>query len=75
MEKSCCLIGCYLLSSRRGTRCDGCGVWAGVVGVVCGLECGKGVACAVLGRGVVLSKQIGIKQGDSECHPNRGFGV
>ena len=50
-------------------------MWAGVVGVVCGLECGKGVVCAVLGRGVVLLKQIGIKQGDSECHPNRGFGV
>jgi len=37
---------------------EGHKVWCGV----CGLECGKGVACAVLGKGVVLSKQIGIKQ-------------
>ena len=64
-------------AARSDATCPHQGGTQGVVGVVdvgwsvvwcgvCGLECGKGVVCAVLGKGVVLSKQIGIKQGDSD---------
>ena len=58
---------CERLWKDHAARSDAtCPHQGGTQGVVwcggCGLECGKDVACAGLGKGVVLSKQIGIKQ-------------